>query len=326
MTALSTVDPEIERDRYGRPMVIPPGGGKKVPYMRCTRFIKVIDDTFNLEQWDKRMVLLGLVERPDLLLSASAHRDDKKKLNQITSEAKEAAKAGAAANIGTAIHALTHRLERGEALGPVPGAYQRDLDAYLAATESLTTLHAETFLVQDELQVAGTPDRIVEFEGERYIADIKTGSIDYGAIDISMQLAVYAHSQFYDIRTGKREPLPGVNGQRGIVIHLPAGTGTCELRFVDIAAGWEDVQLAKQIHATRKRKDRWTPITSAQSMQAALEVVADAGLVDDPITARIDAASSTDELYEIWNAHQDHWLEQHTAAAASRKALLAQTA
>lgn len=316
-TALTTVTPDIDRDRYGRPMVVPPGGGKKVAYTRCTTYVDALEDKFNLQKWQQRMVVLGLVDRPDLLLSAAAHRDDKAKLNQVADDAIEAAKAGAAATVGTAIHALTQRIDAGLDVGPVPGDYQRDLDAYARATSCLTVLHAETFTVLDDLRIGGTPDRIVEFEGERYIADIKTGSVDYGAGKIAMQLAVYAHSQFYDHATGSRSPLPGVDGRRGIVIHLPAGTGTCELKWVDIAAGWEAVQLATQVREWRSRKNLLAALNT--STATALEVVRDAGLIEDPVLAQIGAAKSADDLVRVYLNNKLRWTEAHTAAAAARK-------
>lgn len=315
MTDLTTVRAEIERDRYGRPMVIPPGGGKKIAYTRATTYVSCLEDLYNLQKWQQRMVVLGLTERPDLLLSAAAHRDDKKQLNKIAEDAVEAAKAHAAATVGTALHALTERVDAGHDIGQVPGEYQRDIDAYIAATANLTVIDSECFTVLDDLKIGGTPDRIVEFEGERYIADIKTGSIEWGMGKIAMQLAVYAHSQHYDRATGDRRPLPAVNGQRAIIIHLPAGTGTCQLVWVDIAAGWEAVALATQVRAWRARKNLSQPLT---------DPVQAAG-VTDPITAQIDTAATPEELVALWAANKNAWTATHTAAASARKTQLAQT-
>lgn len=302
---LTTVPAQIERDRYGRPMVIV--NGKKVPYTRCTTYVDALEDKYNLQKWQQRMVILGLVDRPDLLLSAAAHREDKAKLNRVAEDAIEAAKAHAAATVGTAIHALTQRIDAGEDIGPVPGEYQRDLDAYVRATERLTVLHSETFSVNDDLRVGGTPDRIVEYDGERYIADIKTGSIEYGYMKIAMQLAMYAHSQFYDIRTGIRTPLPAVSGSRGIIIHLPAGTGRCSLHFVDIALGWEGVQLATQIRG--KRALKYSTLIQEISAQTPIENIAD----------QIRACVTPAAVRSLWTAD---WDEDLIALAKVRVAEL----
>jgi hypothetical protein len=253
MTAeLASVAPQVPRDRWQRPLVIPRGGGTPVAYTRCTTYVGVLEDTYNLARWQQRMVALGLASRPDLLLAVSAHSDDKAQLNQICVDAQEAAAAHAAATTGTALHALTERLDRGLPVGVIPEAYQADLAAYEKATVELTPVEIETFTVLDTLQIGGTPDRVVEFRGDRYIADVKTGSIEYGMGKIAMQLAVYSRSSLYNPTNGQRAGLR-VNQNNAIVIHLPAGEGRCELHWVNIAAGWEAVKLATSVRAWRAR-------------------------------------------------------------------------
>src|SRR4051812_961950 len=185
---------EVPRDRYGRPLVVPNTGGKPVPYTRCTTFVDCLEDKFNLQKWEKRMVALGLADRPDLLLAAAAHRDDKNKLNEICDNAKEAAKASASATTGTALHALTEQHDRGQTLGVLPADAKADLAAYVAATEPFEHLGIEEFVVHDGFKIGGTFDRLVRYNGQTYIADLKTGSVDFGMGKIAMQLAVYARS------------------------------------------------------------------------------------------------------------------------------------
>jgi hypothetical protein len=259
MTAeLVSVAPQIPRDRWQRPLVIPRGGGAPVAYTRCTTYVGVLEDTYNLARWQQRMVALGLASRPDLLLAVSAHRDDKAQLNRICSDAQEAAAAHAAATTGTALHALTDHMDRGIPVGVIPEAYQADLAAYEKATADLIPVEIEAFTVLDALQIGGTPDRVVEYRGARYIADVKTGSIQYGMGKIAMQLAVYSRSSLYDHVTGERSGLR-VDQNNAVVIHLPAGEGRCELHWVNIAAGWEAVKLATSVRAWRARHDLSIP-------------------------------------------------------------------
>lgn len=265
---LATPTPQIERDTWGRPMVVPPAGGNPVPYTRCTTFVGCIEDTWNLSRWQQRMVAIGLSERDDLRLSVIAHRDDKKQLDKLCEDAAEVAKAHAGATIGTALHTLTERLDRGMDLGVVPEAYAGDLRAYEEATADLKALHIEEFCVNDHLKIGGTPDRVVRFNGKRYIADLKTGSIDYGYVKIAAQLAVYAHSHLYDVRTHERSD-HHAERDKGIIIHLPAGTGTCRLYWVDLATGWDAVRVARDVRAKRALKYR--------------EVVTDFGNVVEPV-------------------------------------------
>src|SRR5690242_19000809 len=111
-----------------------------------------------------------------------------------------------------------------------------------------------------------------------------------------MQLELYSRGRFYDPVTHERAPLPGVNGSRCIVIHLPAGTGTCRLKWVNIADGWESVHIAAECRAWRKRTD-WIGEFDADGAIANLR---DAGLTGDPILAEIGAEGTTDELTAIW--------------------------
>lgn len=249
MTTLTTVDQQIKRDHWGRPLVIPPGGGKPVPYTRASSF-DVCEDTYTLNKWSQRMVALGLADRPDLVLAAAAHRDDKKKINDICKQASEAAKSSAAATTGTALHALTEQIDRGE--DPiVPEAVKGDIEAYREATSILSVESVEVFGVCDEVQAAGTWDRIVSWEGQRFVADLKTGSsMKYGQLRIAQQLAIYANSAIYDPLTGDRTPT-GVYKNAGIIIHLPAGEQHCELIWFDLKTGWQIVKLSHEVRQIR---------------------------------------------------------------------------
>ena len=223
---------EIPRDRWGRPMIMPPKGTKRVAYRRATTFVGCLDDTNGLMKWMSRQVAFGMGQRKDLVLAAAAaDPSDKKKIGEIADKAAEHAKgvAGDAAETGTALHSLTERIDRGLPLGVVPSEYQADIEAYRAATSSIEYVGIETFRVHDEWKVAGTADRVGMINGRPTIMDIKTGSIDYPH-KMAMQLAMYARSVPYDIATDKRiadaEP---IDLNRGVIIHLPAGQGRCDL-------------------------------------------------------------------------------------------------
>src|SRR5438270_13235274 len=121
-------------------------------------------------------------------------------MQELCDAAMEAASSSAKATIGSALHALTDRIDRGQDVGIVPEQYKPHLKAYEEATACLTVVHIERFVVCDELQVAGTFDRLVRVEGhpKLVIADTKSGNVDYGVGKIAIQEAVYAHGQLYD--------------------------------------------------------------------------------------------------------------------------------
>ncbi|WP_183092927.1 PD-(D/E)XK nuclease family protein [Nocardioides stalactiti] len=250
MSAL-VVHPEFKRDQWKRPKITPTDGGRPVPYKRCTSYVDVLDNRYNLELWKQRMTALGIAERDDLRLAVLAHKDDKNRLNTLVDQATEAAKASSAATKGTALHALTDLVDRGQDLPEtLPDDVVASLRAYKEATADLKVIHIEHPTVLDTLRIAGTPDRIVEYKGERYIADTKTGSIEFGVRKIAMQLAVYSRSYLYDVETAERTP-HGCSTSRGIIYHMPAGAGTAELVWVDLEAGWESVLVARDVWGAR---------------------------------------------------------------------------
>lgn len=336
---------EVPRDRYSRPMIMPPGGGKEEPYTRCTRYVGCLEDTYNLGEWQKRMVAAGMAQRPDLVLrSASLGLEPeqdvkpwKTAMDEVTTAATETARAKAAANIGTAIHALTERMDRGLPLGLVPKDYKPHLDAYEAATAAFTAHHIERFTVHDGLKIGGTPDRILEIPGREklIIGDIKTGSTEYGVGKMAMQLAVYAHSQLYDPATGRRTSPGEVDHEWGLIIALSAKTGQCELKWIDLAAGWEAVQLATKVRAWRNRRNLIKPWDREQTAPAPATATAQtAEYVDtfqEPDTDRatavalkvaVERAASPEELVELWQTARDRWTPELTELAATRKRAL----
>lgn len=303
----------LPRDRWGRPFIVPPEGGKAVPYTRCTTYVGALEDTYNLEKWKMRQVAIGLAERPDLVLAAAAHREDKDRLNKTCDAAVEAAKSSAAANVGTALHALVDQYDQGTLdLARVPAAYRPDIEAYAKATAKLKVIGIECFGVVDSHRIGGTWDRVYQLPDGRYvIGDTKTGSVEYGMGKIAMQLAVYSRATPYapeGIR-GMPNPAAGIDQATALVVHLPAGTGTCELLSVDIAAGWEAVGLAGHVRAWRARKDLSRPYDPNT-------------LIEDGLSTLIGRAASADELRGLWAAWANEWTPDHTELAKARLALI----
>lgn len=342
----------IERDRFGRPMIIPPDGGRPTPYTRCTTFVGALEDTYNLGRWQQRMVAHGLATRPDLLLRASSLGAQPEKfvqdprgqwvanprfdpwrseMDQTCEQALEAAAAHARATIGTSLHALAERMDRGEDVGIVPEQYLPHLAAYAEATDRWEYLYIERFLVNDELKVGGTPDRIAKVPGfdRPMITDIKTGDVTYGVGKMAMQLAMYAHSQVYDVDGARRDLPEDLDTSTGLIVALDATKATCEVFEIDLVAGWQAVLLAGQVRRWRTRKGLmhpWRPPdyrppesqTWPWRGQRTLTEEADAEL-----RRTLARAESTSELTEIWRTVESTaWLEIHTTIAGQRKAEL----
>lgn len=297
---------DIDRDRFGRPLVTPPGGGKPVAYTRATTYVNALDDKEGLMRWKARMTALGVASRPDLALAIqSTDPDDKRSLDATVGQALDAARASAAATTGTALHQLTERIDEGGTLDglALPDEHRESLDAYRRATSHLEWVAVEQFRVNDELQIGGTADRLAVVDGKTVIADVKTGKIDYPG-SFAMQLAVYAHSVPYQPDTGARgQDTPPTDTERGLIIHLPAGGGDCTLYWIDLVAGWEAVQLASKVRQWRSRSR--SKAADKRLLQPYQPATGTPGGPDgaDPMQPWIDAAATTGTpqgLRDLW--------------------------
>jgi hypothetical protein len=252
-------EPEVKRDGLGRPLLRRPDGSIG-PYTRVSTLAGTLENRYRLEKWQQRLVIQGLLVSPELLLSAAAHINDKNELDSIAEQAQAAAKARAKAIIGTALHKFTADKDRGLTLGPVPGDWQRWLDEYDRVVAPLKMILIERFTVCEEVGVAGTPDRIVEYprgSGKYYIADLKTGDIRRAA-KIAIQLSCYAHSELCDVITHDRSPFPvQVSRTAGIVLEVNQDTNLpAALQWVNLAKGWEYVQLALQVRQSQNAQTK----------------------------------------------------------------------
>lgn len=271
--------PTIQRDRWGRPLILPPGGGDPKPYTRVSTLAKALDDLNQLMLWKQRKTLEGVLRRPDLLTRTAgvlANGDPdtdwptKRDLNSICNEATEAAAASKGASSGTGFHALSEAVDRGEEPLFVPPADQPRLEAYRQATAPLRAIDAETFVVCDPLTAAGSFDRLwfvppgfTDSRGYTFnapavvVGDLKTGKseADY-PLAVAMQEAIYANGKRYDPATGERRVLDEhIDVTRGLLIHLPP-KGGCEVITLDLERGWYAAMKAHEVHHTIRR---WKP-------------------------------------------------------------------
>lgn len=259
---------QIPFDQYGRYLIVPDGAKKPVGHTRVTTFASTLDDRYGLERWGLRMSALGFVARQDLYARLCSTRpDDKYALDKLCGEAKEAAAASAGANMGTALHAMCERIDLGEDV-TFPAPFDTDVQAYRQALADhdveIIPDYVERYVCLPDLVLGGKLDRIVDFGRQPKIADLKTGAtLDYSWGSIAVQLACYANAAtLYHGKTKTHSPMPDVDKDVALVIHLPAGTGRCTLHWVDIARGWEAAQHARWVREWRKLKDglaeEWT--------------------------------------------------------------------
>lgn len=263
---METVGEGPKRDRWGRYLVVPEGGGKAAAMTRATTISSLLDSRHAIEKWQQRHVAVGLASRPDLLAQVqSTTIEDKQTLNSVCQKALDASGADAAASMGTALHRVVEKVnldpeaEVPDAFAERIAEYRRVMDEH-GVTVCLDAV--EQIHILAELGIAGMADAHVMVGGRRYIFDLKTGSsIDYGAGGYAVQLAIYANStSVYDPHTETHRPMPDdLDRDRAIICHLPAKGGEATLKWLDITAGREALDHAVFAHRWRNRKDLLTP-------------------------------------------------------------------
>lgn len=226
-----------------------------------------------------------LVLKASNVLNPNDPQAEKNALDDVCKEAAEAAGTGDAADKGTELHRLIERIARGEK-APIPTAFRPDVEALttVLSDHKLTASpdDMEINVVLDGVRVQPTawgiggrfdvlftmPAPCPTCGRLRRVGDYKTGQVwyhgctkkqpcgqepaecprrkMYGADEFRMQLAGYASARRVDPATGERTDL-NVCQCWGLVVHLPAGEGACELLLADLERGRAGLRQAYQV-------------------------------------------------------------------------------
>jgi hypothetical protein len=210
-------DYNIPRDRYDRPSLFPPDSARRIGYSRPSTLGKDLDTGKGLIPWEQTMVVTGLYNRPELWAKANgvfqrggSWGTDKEFFKRLMDECKDAGNWKAKADRGTALHDLTDAADKGildhdrvpESLQGAVFWYEKHI------APKINVLAAEAFVAVDRLvelpgrkpislRAAGSVDRIAEFDGERYIVDVKSGRDDEFRTGVCGQLWLYSVGDLY---------------------------------------------------------------------------------------------------------------------------------
>ena len=258
---------EPKRNQYGQYIIADPVTGEERGWPRATTLSSGLEDGFNLARWEERTLVLGLAQRPDLLALAQASvLDDKDLLDRVARDAKLAGGGERAANLGTALHKFAESVDNGEkALSDIPDPYRKTIKGYVKALADagIVVIDAEVIVLNTQLDIAGTYDRLVRVPGIDLpvILDLKTGkSVRFSHLSHAAQLASYAYADYvFDQETETLKPAPEMDKAVGIIAHLPVGKGACDLYALDLEAGWKAALLARDLYDLRKNKELSRP-------------------------------------------------------------------
>ena len=298
---------EVSRDRWGRPLITPADGGTPVAYTRFSSLGQVLEDRFGLEKWKIRTSGRGLALRQDLFAQVAAcPDDDTKRLDGLMEQALEAGGGSVGANMGTALHEFTQRLDLGEiTVDDIPEPWRADVQAYVDTIKAhgltIVTDLIEVTLVNDELQLAGTADRFYRTrQGNLICADLKTGkAIGANPLAYMVQLTAYAHSELYNIDSGQRTPIGDVDLETGLIIHLPAGKAHCDLYEVNLKSSLTAAKLAVSVKEWQKRRDLITKLPAPISIDQAVANVVDGIPGTEPLVTDVRRAWLVDRINNL---------------------------
>ena len=254
LLATGPVDP-IVNGRYSLPS--PDGKGRK-QYTRATNIAKLLDDTYNLTQWAKRQVALGVARTPSIAAAVNADHDDKRRLDQLCEQALTIAGGTEKRDLGTALHRLIERHDRAEQHHD--GEWRDHIAAYDAALNAhrLTIDRGwiEVVLVNETYGIAGRVDRLLEDpEGRLVVADLKTGGFK-SWLAWATQFAIYATAtHWWNEKLDRLEPIdPGMIRQdHSLAIHLPAQETPphCQIHALSVPLGLDAMLMALEVRRLR---------------------------------------------------------------------------
>jgi hypothetical protein len=285
----------------------PENPDKTLRYRRPSGYAKNLDDENALVDWRIWKAMQGVAHSRALAAEVNSTREDDRPAKKVLREkAMDKGAANESADMGTALHAMTVRVEDGDDDFEIPDQYADDLLEFVSTLGAygLVSSYSEIHMVNDPFRAAGTADRIfttryrlippdgVPIEpGELVLGDIKTGkSLDFSAPGFCVQTAIYATGVFYDIVTERRMPTPAINNRWTILIHLPVGKASCTLHWCSIEVGLHGAWLAHEVKEWQRLWKNGTHDTPKVEQPLLIEQVIEAEL--GPTTVVVDEATT----------------------------------
>lgn len=308
------------RDNYDRPMLIPHGGGERVPYTRASSYAGRIENAVGLHRWEQRYLARAMAEYDDLRLLAAGeiyttgydmpdkdeNRESGKRLDDVIARGLDRMGVHQKADFGTAVHSFVTPVEGHPNPVPVTEPPFPDFQAHVTgyreklARENIQVLTSERFIANDAVMAAGTYDGVYHHpEYGVVIGDVKTGKNKVG---FAVQTAIYANGVHYDVDTDARSPIhPELNREVGLLFYVTE-KGT-EIKRVDLVLAWELTQHIRAIFEDYKIGKLIFPLEPTAVT-----------LLD-----RIGQTKTLDELTGLWRETKAEWGEEHRMAAKLQK-------
>ena len=294
-------DHSIKRNYLDQPWVMPPGAGPltgewregkdrrgkpkrwwhsvdAVPYGRMSAIASALDTKENLIEWAAAQAAVGVMLDPaarseivtlinesdaDPWNADEGHHSGKDRLKAAVEQARTTAGQHVASAAGTEFHKLGELVNRGQEPRLVQDHLKPLLSEYKSAVAPIRFLRQELFVINDELQRAGSLDYILQLPDCRVlVSDLKTGKWDVRyPMSVTTQVAGLATAVAYDQETGERKPLhPDLDTTTGLLVHFPIMQPRPRVGFyeLNLELGMQAARVARDIEDLRtafKRKD-----------------------------------------------------------------------
>ncbi len=284
---------ENNRDHWGRPRIMLPDGSRETGYRRASSYGAPLEDDSQLTRWKLRQVARGVARRRAISLaitraevgldgSPDAAKKAKTELNNLCEQAMEVVESGDKASIGTSLHHVCEMVDLGYDPGHVAEEWRGDIDAYVELTRGFRMLSIERFIVQDDHQVAGTTDRVVEViwpliapdgtviePGSVLTGDLKTAqNMAFAGCKFSVQVWAYSTGVPYDPLSKQRESWGHAAPRTdwAVIFHVPSGQGRAVLHWVDLTKAAHAAEQVRLVYAWRNHRGK-TLITQHASAE-----------------------------------------------------------
>jgi hypothetical protein len=264
-------DPHFKPDfrrANGAPMVMDENGVNQ-RLSRPSGWGHVLDDENALVNWKLNRAIEGVAKDKALQArAAAAKEDDRGTWKELREAAINAGRGDQAADIGTALHAMSERWEDPDDDFRPGEPYESHLTQYTLELErlGLASEYTEVHMVNMEWRAAGTADRLYRLSrdliaptgeivpaGSLVMGDLKTGkSLNFSAPGYSVQLAIYAGSRLYDVLNDEFLDTPEINQDWGLLVHMPSDRPECEILWVSLEAGRWGAYLVAEVRKWRK--------------------------------------------------------------------------
>lgn len=256
------------RRSNGAPMVMIDGKNKRLS--RPSSWGKTLDDQNALVNWKIDRAAEGVAKDPALQARYSAIKpDDRDEFRKLRELAINAGRGDQAADIGTALHAMSERWEDPADDFDPPEEFAKSLRVYSDTLDEwgLVSDMIEYHVVSRKWGAAGTADRLykttkelmtpdgeIHPPGTLFVGDLKTGKkLDYSLPGYCVQMAIYADGELYDVVEDEFLPTPAINKDWGLLVHLPAGEEFCQLIWCDLGAGEWGAELVQNVKEWRRK-------------------------------------------------------------------------